>query len=34
MVTGAMTLSHYFNITFDKNCSAIAISILWVGILE
>jgi len=34
MVTSAMTLSHYFNITFHKNCSAVAILILWVEILE
>jgi hypothetical protein len=34
MLTGAMTLSHYFNITFHKNCSAVAILILWVEILE
>jgi hypothetical protein len=34
MVTAAMTLSHYFNITFHKDCSAEAILILWVEVLE
>jgi hypothetical protein len=34
MVTGAMTLSHYFNITFDEDCSAVAILILLVEVLE
>jgi len=30
MVTGVITLSHYFNITFHKNCSTVAILILGV----
>jgi hypothetical protein len=34
MVTGLMTVSHYINITFHKNCSAVAILILWVEVLE